>query len=383
MAPHQIAILIYGLSGGGVPRRTITLANALARLGHEVELLVVDASGDLRSKVDAAVTVIEIGGWTTRLPWIRTKRRRQFARVVAPLARYLRRRKPTVLLSADNQANLAAIRGRAAAGLDCPVIVSQRNNTSAYAADKPQLMSDILADYPKADVIVAVSDGVAEDLRALGLPAAKIVTIYNPVVDAGLAVAAAAPISHPWFGVAGRPLIIAAGRIGAQKDFDTLVRAFAALKGRGSPARLVILGDGKTPAARRNLAALAASLGVADDLDLPGFVPDAVPYIARADLFVLSSAWEGLGNVLIEAIACATPVVSTDCPSGPSEILAHGAVGRLTPVGDAEALARAMEDELAAPHDAATLTAQAQQFTSEESVRRYLELIDALAKPRR
>jgi glycosyltransferase involved in cell wall biosynthesis len=379
---RRVGLFMYGLSGGGVPRRVITLANALAERGWRVDLLVVDASGDLRSRVSSQVHVTEVAGRFSRLPFIRTKRRRQFAMAVRPLARWLVREAPDLLFSADNYANLSAVAAAEAAGNGVPVVVSQRNNTTAYAGRKPALISQIRGSYSKAAAIVAISQGVADDLVSLGLPAQSITTIYNPVVDQNLEEAARQPISHPWFGDPSRPLILAAGRLGPQKDFPTLLRAFALLKERGSSARLVILGEGKTPAARNELRALAEGLGIGGEVDLPGFAPDAVPYIAKADLFVMSSAWEGLGNVLVEALACGVPAVSTDCPSGPAEILDGGRVGPLVPVGDADALSRAIEARLAAPRDVATLKGQAQLFTTEEAATRYVALFERVIAAR-
>jgi glycosyltransferase involved in cell wall biosynthesis len=376
---RRVGLFMFGLSGGGVPRRVITLANALAQRNWRVDLLVVDASGDLRSTVNPAVTVIELGGWLARLPVVRSKRRRQFALTVGPLARYLRRERPDVLFSADNYANFAAIEARRQAGVAVGLVVSQRNNASAYAANKSTLIDRIRRLYPLADQIVTVSEGVAEDMAALGLPRAKIRTIYNPVLGAEFEAAAASEVSHPWFGVAGRPLIVAAGRVGVQKNFDMLIRAFAALKGRGVDARLLILGADDKPGAREELKALAASLGVGEDVDLPGAVPLAVPYLARADLFVLSSRWEGLPGVLIEAIGCGTPVVSTDCPSGPREILDGGAYGRLTPVGDAGAMAEAMAATLAEPRDPQRLKRRAELFATDVAVARYEALFEEMS----
>ncbi|MFD1332574.1 glycosyltransferase [Methylopila musalis] len=378
MPRHHIAIFMYSVSGGGVPRRNVTLANGLAAAGRRVDLVVLDGGGDMRGKVDPRVRVIELRGLLTWAPGVRTKRRWQFQTVRRPLARYLARERPDVVLSADNYANLAALAARRIAKSAVPIVVSQRNNASASIAKRPDLVAAIRRDYPLAEAIVAVSEGVAADLVALGLPRDRVRTIYNPVIEGRFQEAAAAPADHPWFGVPGRPLLLGAGRIGPQKDFETLIHAFARLRETRPEARLVILGEGKTPEARPALKRFAETLGVAEAVDLPGRVPDAVPYIARADLFVLSSRWEGLPGVLIEALGCGTPIVSTDCPSGPMEILDGGRFGRLVPVGDAEALADAMAATLAEPVDRDRLKARAELFTTEAAVRTYLALFDGL-----
>lgn len=369
---------MYSVSGGGVPRRNVTLANGLAAAGRRVDLVVLNAGGEMRDKVDPRVRVIELAGLLTWAPGLRSKRRWQFQTVRRPLARYLANERPDVLLAADNYANLAALAAREIAKATLPVVVSQRNNASASIAKRPELVAAIRRDYPQAEAIVAVSEGVAADLVGLGLPRHKVRTVYNPVIEERFHDAARAPVEHPWFGVPGRPLLLGAGRIGPQKDFETLLAAFAKMREARPEARLVILGEGKTPDARPELKRFAEGLGLGEVVDLPGRVPDAVPYIARADLFVLSSRWEGLPGVLIEALGCGTPIVSTDCPSGPMEILDGGRFGRLVPVGDAEALAAAMTAALAEPADRERLKARAGLFTTEAAVRTYLALFDGL-----
>jgi len=367
---------MYGLTGGGVPRRNITLANGLIEAGHDVDLAILEPRGELATTLDYRISVYPMNSWLCGLPFVRRKRRRQFALAQRSLAAYLRRVTPDVLLSADNYANLAAVRAREISGWRGTLLLSQRNHTSSYAAQRPALIAAIRKEYPKADGVVAVSEGVAEDLRRLGLPTDLVHTIYNPIVESAFFDAAAQPIDHPWFG-GNLPVVLGAGRIGPQKDFPTLLRAFAQLNGMGVKARLVILGDGKTARARGDLQTLAEELRIADRVHIAGSVPTALPYIARADLFVLSSRWEGLPGVLIEALACGTPVVSTDCPSGPKEILMQGEYGPLVPMGDVAALAAAMSQVLRAPPDPAKLKERGSAFTSEAAVRRYLELIEA------
>ena len=259
------------------------------------------------------------------------------------------------------------------------MVISQRNNASASIGFNKKLVRAIRRDYPKADAIVTVSEGVASDLISLGLPSDKVLPIYNALIDERFEQAVAARAEHPWFAVPGRPLVLGAGRIGRQKDFEMMLRAFAKLREALPTARLIILGDGREPSARRNLKNFAETLGLGDVVDMPGRVADAVPFIARADLFVLSSRWEGLPGVLLEALGCGTPIVSTDCPSGPFEILDGGAYGRLTPVGDAEALAGAMAETLASPLPAERLKSRAQLFTTEAATARYVQLFDRLA----
>jgi glycosyltransferase involved in cell wall biosynthesis len=228
--------------------------------------------------------------------------------------------------------------------------------------------------YPEADRIIAVSRGVADDLRTLvRLPPELVTTAYNPVVDSELAKKADAPIDHPWFVPGAPPVIIAVGRLTEQKDFPTLLRAFARVRAQRQ-ARLLILGEGEL---RRKLEALACELGVDQDVSLSGFMSNPFAYMARAAVFVLSSAYEGLPGVLIETLACGCPVVSTDCPSGPAEILKNGQYGRLVPVGDPAAMAQAILSTLEAPPDRGLLQKRASLFSVDRAIEQYLEVLFA------
>jgi glycosyltransferase involved in cell wall biosynthesis len=279
-----------------------------------------------------------------------------------------------------NYANLVALWSARLAGRGTPVVVTVHTTPSAsrtqqrgpFAKLWPPLLRRF---YPWAASVVAVSRGAADDLsRWSGLPRHLVEVVYNPVITAaGLAAAQQSP-DHAWFGPGQPPVILGVGRLTAQKDFPTLLRAFAEVR-RQRAARLIILGEGED---RPALTALGQELGVSQDVDLPGFRDNALAYMASSALFVLSSAWEGLPTVLIEALAVNTPVVSTDCPSGPREILQEGRLGALVPVGDAGALAAAMAQtldrpELTIPPDALT------PFTREAAVDHYLHLIEKAA----
>jgi glycosyltransferase involved in cell wall biosynthesis len=181
---------------------------------------------------------------------------------------------------------------------------------------------------------------------------------------------AEAPSPHPWF-TESLPVIVGAGRLTPEKDFPTLIRAFARFR-KTQPARLIIVGEGPLEAPLREL---TVSLGIAEDVDFPGFTPNPFAYMQRAALFVMSSAWEGSGNVLVEALALGVPSVSTDCPFGPRETLADGRYGSLVPVGDDVALAEAMQKTLAHPHSKDFLKEAVRDFQIDYSARRYLEVL--------
>jgi glycosyltransferase involved in cell wall biosynthesis len=373
----HLAIYIHALSGGGAQRRAVTLANAFGARGHTVDLVVARVDNVLRPLVSDAVRVVELGAHRGPLHLVRPSRRAQVFASIPALVHYLRAARPDVMLSAASHVNLAAVCAHRLAGVQTRLVLRASNHLTRAALNTKRLPTPgrlLLARhlYPLADRIIAVSEGVAADVVKLtGVPRDRVETIYNPVVTPELEGLARAPVDHPWFAGEGPPIVLGAGRFVAQKDFSTLVKAFARVRAV-RPARLMILGRSKRPARERRLRALAERLGIAADVALPGFAANPFAYMARASAFVLSSRWEGLPGVLIEAMACGCPVVSTDCPSGPREILAGGRYGPLVPVGDAAALAEAILRVLAAPPDRARLRARAAEFSVEQAVDRYL-----------
>ena len=223
---------------------------------------------------------------------------------------------------------------------------------------------------------IAVSEGVSERLSALtGIPRNRIATIYNPIVHSDLEPRMAEPPGHPWLVDGGPPVILSAGRLARLKDYPTLIKAFSRLAAR-RPCRLIILGEG----GRRNeIENLVGKLHLGDRVSLPGWVENPFAYMSRARLFVMSSRHEGLPGVLVEAMACGCPCVSTDCPSGPAEILRNGQLGPLVPMGDESALADAMERVLARPPGADALRKRAADFSAHSAVRAYEKLIATIA----
>ncbi|MEM2568314.1 MAG: glycosyltransferase, partial [Candidatus Bathyarchaeia archaeon] len=214
------------------------------------------------------------------------------------------------------------------------------------------------ATYPRADRIVASSKDLAKDLLEFtGVSVERVRIIYNPY-DPEIERKANEPLSHPWFSNGQLPVILGVGRLHVQKDFPTLIQAFALVR-QNRPCRLVILGEGEE---RPKLERLVRELGLENDVSLAGFEPNPFKFMKNASVFVLSSKYEGFGNVIIEALACGCPVVSTDCPSGPSEILEDGKWGKLVPVGDVEAMAKAILETLDNPPDRKALQQRAMDF---------------------
>jgi glycosyltransferase involved in cell wall biosynthesis len=297
------------------------------------------------------------------------------------LVRYLRRERPAALLAAKDRAGRAALLARRLAGVPTRVALRLGTTLSVAMEGKGLLARwlrywPIRRLYPLADAIVAVSEGVAADTIAIsGIDPARVHVVRNPVITPELLAQAEQVPDHPWLAGGGRvPVIMAAGRLTRQKGFPTLLEAFARLRAE-RPCRLVILGEGRQ---RAGLEAQAARLGISGDLALPGFVGDLPAWLARASLFVLSSAWEGSPNVLTEALALGVPVVAADCPSGPREILAGGRYGPLVPVGDAAALARAMARVLDDPLPSAMLREAAAPYSRAASARGYLRVLGLL-----
>ena len=362
-----IAFFLPSLVGGGAERVVVNLAQGITERGIRVDLVLAAAEGALLDQVSPTVRLVDL-----RAPRV--------LRSLVPLAAYLRRERPRVLISSMGHANLIAIWAAKLAGGVAPLIVTEHNTLSQETQRQSRLVGRVWpillrTFYPWATSVVAVSRGAADDLaRTAGLPRHRIEVVYNPVITpAMLALARQAP-DHPWLAPGQPPVILGVGRLTRQKDFCNLVRAFAEVR-RRRPARLVILGEGPE---RPAIEALARELGVAEDMALPGFQDNALAYMAGSAVFVLSSAWEGLPTVLIEALAAGTRVVSTDCPSGPREILQDGRLGALVPVGDAAALAGATLEALERPAIAIPTDALL-PFTRDASVDHYLRVIESAA----
>ena len=326
---ERIAFYLSSLSGGGAQRVVLTLANAMAEHGVQIDLVLVKARGPFLAQVHPAVRIVDLGVGNVMLSLPR-------------LIQYLRRERPIALLSSLKHVNVVALIARQLSRVPVRLVVGEHNTLSQSCKTglKDRLLPHLMRLlYPKADLVVAVSQGVADDLCAsLALPKEKVQVIFNPVARSGMAEQAAAPMDHPWFLPGEPPVLLGMGRLTEQKDFPNLIHAFALLRKRRD-CRLIILGEGEL---REDLQDLIARLGLSASVSLPGFVDRPFSYMARAAVFVLSSRWEGLPTVLIEAMACGTQVVSTDCPSGPQEILEGGVWGRLVPVGDSAALAAAI-----------------------------------------
>lgn len=327
-----VALVLPDLRGGGAERVALTLAEDMIRAGHDVDLVLLGSGGELLPLVPAGARIVEL-----KAP--------RFRRALLPLLRYFRSEKPnsvqafmwpvTVLTVIAH--HLARNRGRLVLSDHATLSRQYRDRRSTMAA----LRWSTFLFYRHAHARVCVSEGVAEDLASIStLPREAFTVIYNPVIPPKEPITPSTEVEKLWPG--SGPRILTVGSLKAEKNQALLIRAFATLA-KDTSACLMLLGEGEL---RSLLEELAEHLGVADRVVFPGFAADPWPYYASADLFVLSSNYEGYGNVLVEAMLAGVPVVSTDCIAGPSEILDDGRYGRLVPIGDAEALAAAMLESL-------------------------------------
>jgi exopolysaccharide biosynthesis WecB/TagA/CpsF family protein len=356
-----VAFFMQDFAGGGVEKMRIALAGALHANGYRVTLIVARATGPLLDHVPRDVTLVDLRAGT----WLQS---------VVKLRRFLQRRQPDVLISSLDHNNVAALLAGLRAGVDTKIIICQHNALSheIRLGWRYRLIPALYALLQsRADAVVAVSHGVAEELVKLAwLPRRAVTVISNPVVDPARLPCGDAP-SHPWLINRDRPVFVFAGRLVPQKDPIALLDAFARRLAYG-PARLIILGDGPL---RDTMMAHAARAGLHDHIVLLGYVADPLPIIAQADALLLTSRYEGFGNVIVEALACGTPVIAVDCPHGPAEILDRGRFGHLIAPGDMAGFARAMAGPLRQHFPAELLRARGLRYTIANSARQYEALI--------
>ncbi len=363
--PPRIAIFVATSGHSGVDRAMQHLIPALARRGYPVDLLQVRKHGPHLDTIPAGVRVIDLGS-------------RHVYPSLPALVRYLRREQPYVMLADKDRVNRTALAARLLARTKTRLVLSSGTTISIDLATRGAFerwlqRTSMGRLYPYADNVIVTSRGVADDMAAYtGLSRSRINVVPSPVVPAQWFEAELPPPDHPWFQDGEPPVILGVGELCARKDFATLLRGYAQVRAQ-RPCRLVILGRGKL---RDELQQLAADLHISEDVAFPGFVPDPYRYMAHASVFAFTSRWEGLGFVLIEALAVGTPVVSTDCPSGPREILENGTYGPLIAVGDAQGLAAALIQTLDRPLPKQVLRRAAQPYEIESSTSDYLRAMN-------
>lgn len=342
----------------------VTIANELHRRSHNVTLLVVEDAGPYRGDVADALPVVTLNG-------------RNIVEMTRSLRLYLERNSADVVLSTLEIPNLAAVVATRYP-ISVPVVLRSASIYSRRTRLGKHRCIPIVKRlvYPRADEIVTISDGVAQDLAGVtGMDASEFTTIYNPAYSPKIRERAETPVDNEWLTDDSRDVVVSVGSLKPAKDFPTLIRALSRLRDR-SDAHLIILGEGDE---RAKLDDLVTELGLEKRVSFPGFVRNPYSHLGRADVFALSSAWEGFGNVIVEAMGCGTPVVCTDCPGGPAEILNNGEYGPLVPVGDATAMAEAIQKMLDDPTNPDLLATRARDFSVEKIVDQYEELLLSVA----
>ncbi|MEM1242391.1 MAG: glycosyltransferase [Cyanobacteria bacterium P01_H01_bin.26] len=369
-----ISLFIPNLDGGGAERVMLHLAEGFAERGFDVDLVVAQAEGAYLSKIPETIRLVNLDA---RSPVILFK--------TLALKRYLKQEQPAFLISTLDIFSSATWAKRLA-GVNTQVVMCVQTNLSQQFRDRHAVLMQkikwavVRYFYPWADAIVTASEGVARDIEQhANISMQRMTVIHNPVVTPDFTEKAQEAVTHSWFADNQPPVLLGVGRIVKQKSFATLIQAFALVR-QHCPARLMILGDvdPREPEVKPELDLLIKRFGLQDDVLFLGFVENPYAYMARANVFVLSSIYEGFGNVVAEAIAAGTPVVSTDCESGPAEILNKGQYGELVPVGDHEAMARAIIATLNRPMDTQVLKVRSQAFTIDCIVRQYLGVLNGL-----
>jgi len=331
----KIAPFSATLGGGGAQRVMASLANGFYRAGYAVDMVLVQRVGGYLDELDDGVRVVDLASSRTLFS-------------IFPLIRYLRRARPDVLLATQGHVNIIAVIARMLACKSTRICVRESNNVSANVRNTGGWKASvsqrfIRVAYSAANKVIAPSQGVADDLvKSFGILENHIVVIPNPIDIERIQALAKEPLAELLWAEKSLPIVLGVGSLTAQKEFTTLIKAFSEAV-RSADAKLIILGEGEE---RESLYALVKSLGLNESVSFPGFVQNPFAYMKQAVMYVLSSRFEGLPNTLLQALAVGTPVVATDCPSGPREILEGGRWGRLVPVGDVDAMAQAIIDGL-------------------------------------
>ncbi len=369
----SVAIYLHDLAGGGAERQSLIIAEEFRRHGADVTLVLHRLRGQLMEQVPPGLRILDLNSTRTLTD-------------VPRLMKFLRKERPDILLSNVDLNNVAALLAKGLSFSPTKVVICQHNPiSSAFVVGEQWLYRHIALFYrilsPLISRAVAVSSGVAREIETLaGIPRERVLTIHNPVVGPDFPARSAEIVYHRWFHQPEQPVFVTAGRLVPQKDHDTLLRALA-LHRRHSNSRLIVLGSGPL---EEGLRTLASSLGVADAVDFAGFQPNVLPYIRQADAFVLSSRCEGFGNVLVEAMGCGTPVVSTRCEHGPAEILNNGEYGMLVEPRNPAALAAAMDEiaNLRTRFPAELLRQRSGDFSYAACASRYMAVFQTLVPNR-
>lgn len=361
-----IAIFIRSLhGGGGAQRAMVRFATGLHARGYSVTVLTLRSGDAYALELHPEIPVVKLAGG-------------RLAYAVPAIVKWLVRNRTETLFSTEPACNLMAILAGKLSRTGTRVVIREGLFPSVAKKESPYKATRIAYYfapllYRFADAVIAIATDMAADLiKVARLKPDKVITIsVNPVVTTRMLESAGQAAHHPWLSDGGPPVILAVGRLEKQKDYLTLIKAFDVLR-QSLECRLLIIGEGNE---RSTLEKEAALCRYSLDIALPGFMPEPFAAMAACNIFVLSSRYEGLPNVLIEAIACGAPCVSTDCPSGPADILAAGLYGPLVPVGDVDKLANAIQMVLANPPLRSVMMERGKQYTVDRSLDLYLPVL--------
>lgn len=370
----HLSFFIPDLTLGGAEQVTVNIVNGLSNRGHDIDLLLSRSEGKLQSKLSSDVSVVPLSPDRPHALGV--------AKHLPALTSYLRREEPAALFPHLAHVSVVSLALKRAGVIDTKVVPTHHKafGTAPDRSAKDRLVSGLVPQlYPAAERVITVSDGVAKSLESK-TPVSRddISVLHNPVEIESVRNRAETPVDHEWVEDSSTEVILFVGRIEAQKDLETWLRAFERIHDERPDTRAVIAGKGSN---RDALLSLADEMGLADVVSMPGYVDNPYRYMAQASVFLLSSRYEGLPTVLIEALACGCPVVATDCPSGPREILDGGAYGELRPVGDAAGLSDAVVDTLTRPDNAAALSERADEFAPEAVIDEYERFIEEHITP--
>jgi glycosyltransferase involved in cell wall biosynthesis len=359
-----ISFFLPSLEGGGAEKMTVNLIKGFIDKEFKVDIILSNAKGPFLNMIPEGCRIVDL-----------KSKRVTFS--LYKLVTYLNKEKPFALISGLSHTNIISLIAKVFSRSNTKFIVTEHNNLTLATENSKNLRSKLLPffiflTYRNADKVVAVSRGVAEDLEnRIRYLKGKVEVIYNPIIVTEILEKKEELIDHSWFNERSVPITLSAGRLTQQKDYSTLLKAFSIVR-QNLDCKLVILGEGEE---RQNLNNLVRDRGIEDDVWMPGFVHNPYKYMSKASVFVLSSRFEGFANVIVEAMASGTPVVATDCESGPREILDNGKYGKLVPIGDVEAMADAILETIKNPPDITMLQSRANQFNLDCAVSRYLEVI--------
>lgn len=361
----RITFFLDALHGGGAEKAVVNLLKGLAQLDEfDLDLILSALEGPYLDQVPKEVRIVDLN-------------KGRVITSILPLVKYLRKNRPWAFIGNMGHVNVVAAMAKELSGIETRLVLVEQNTLSGDKSDlfRAKLVPPVMKLlYPRADVVAGVSVGVARDVeQQLGLGKETVKVLNNPVVNEDLITKSQASLDHHWFTSDAPPVFLAVGRLNQQKDFPNLLNAFALVR-KQKLARLIILGEGQD---RQKLETMIDNLGIRDDVLLPGFIKNPYAYMSRASCFVLSSRQEGLPTVLIEAIACGCPVVATNCPSGPDEILENGFYGALVPIENFQALAEAMLKTLENPPTKELLMERSNQYSTEKVVATYLSLLNS------